>query len=346
MPNGGSSSQIVVNIRTLAANLTGVQRYARSLLQLLSDRVALVQPKPFACGGVRGHLWEQISLPFQTGGRLLWSPGNTGPLAVEKQVVSIMDAAALDHPEWFNRNFAVWYRFIIPRIARRARKVITISQFSRERLIEMCGIDPSKVAVTPLGYSDTFHPSTTEAIAAVKVRYKLPERYVVYVGSIEPRKNLARLVEAWARVAHLDCSLVMVGVQGRIFSDLNMPAASQTILQLGRVPDHDLAALYSGALFLVYPSLYEGFGLPPLEALACGCPAIVSHATSLPEVCGEAALYFDPESVDDIAEKITLALSDESLREHLRKRTLPRAHEFSWNRCADETFRILSSAVH
>ena len=344
MQNGGSS-QIVVNIRTLAANPTGVQRYARSVLELLSDRVALIQPKPRVCGGVRGHLWEQISLPFQTGGRLLWSPGNTGPLAVEKQVVSIMDASALDHPEWFSPNFAAWYGFIIPRIARRARRVITISEFSRERIVETCGIDWSKVAVTPLGYSGAFQPSTTEAIADVRARYKLPERYVVYVGSIEPRKNLARLVEAWTRVARRDCSLAIVGVQGRIFSDPNMPELPQTISQLGWVPDRDLPALYSGAFFFVYPSLYEGFGLPPLEAFACGCPAIVSRATSLPEVCGEAALYFDPESVKDIAEKIALALSDESLREDLRKRTLQRAHQFSWSRCADETFRILSEAV-
>jgi glycosyltransferase involved in cell wall biosynthesis len=340
----GEPRNIVVNIRTLAANLTGVQRYAGSILELLSDRVALVQPKPNSCGGLRGHVWEQTSLPFQTGGRLLWSPGNTGPLAVEKQVVSIMDASALDHPEWFSPNFAAWYRFIIPRIARRARKVITISEFSRTRLVEMCGIDSSKIAVTPLGYSGAFHPATPEAIADVGARYRLPKRYVVYVGSIEPRKNLARLVEAWTRLGDIDCALVMVGVQGRIFSDLNMPESSQRILQLGRVPDRDLPALYSGALFFVYPSLYEGFGLPPLEAMACGCPVIVSHATSLPEVCGDAALYFNPESVEDIAEKLSAALSDESLLEDLRKRTLPRAHQFSWGRCADETFSILSEA--
>jgi glycosyltransferase involved in cell wall biosynthesis len=341
MPRNGSR-QIVVNIRTLAADLTGVQRYAGSVLQLLSDRVALVQPGSSSCGGLRGHVWEQMSLPFQIGGRLLWSPGNTGPLAVEKQVVSIMDASALDHPEWFSPTFAAWYRFIIPRIARRARKVITISEFSRGRLVEMCGIDPGKVEVTPLGYSDAFHPASPHAIADVRVRYELPERYVVYVGSIEPRKNLARLVEAWLQLAQLDCALVMAGAQGRIFSDLNMPELPQTILQLGRVPERDLAALYSGALFFVYPSLYEGFGLPPLEAMACGCPAIVSYATSLPEVCGEAALYFNPESVEDIVEKLAFALSDESVREDLRARTLARARQFSWGRCADETFRILS----
>lgn len=210
--------------------------------------------------------------------------------------------------------------------------------------METCGIDPGKIAVTPLGYSDAFHPATPGAIADVGVRYKLPGRYVVYVGSIEPRKNLARLVEAWTRLGDVKCALVMVGVQARIFSDLNMPECSRRILQLGRVPDRDLPALYSGALFLAYPSLYEGFGLPPLEAMACGCPAIVSHATSLPEVCGEAALYFNPESVDDIVEKLAVALSDESLREDLRKKTLQRANQFSWGRCADETLRILSEA--
>jgi glycosyltransferase involved in cell wall biosynthesis len=341
----GASSEIVVNIRTLTANPTGVQRYAFALLELLRDRVAVVQPGSRACSGVRGHLWEQFSLPLQTKGRLLWSPGNTGPLSVEKQVVSIMDASALDHPEWFSPSFAAWYRFVLPRIAKRARRVITISEFSRERLVKACGIDRSKVAVTALGYSDAFRPCTTEAVADVKARYKLPARYAVYVGSIEPRKNLPRLVEAWTQVAHHGCLLAIVGVRGRIFGRLNMPALPKTILQLGWVPDQDLPALYSGAFFFVYPSLYEGFGLPALEALACGCPVVVSRASALPEVCGDAALYFNPESAKDIAEKIALALGDDSLREELRKKALQQAHQFSWNRCADETLRVLSEAI-
>ncbi len=187
---------VTVNGRFMSQRITGVQRYAHELLARGGDRLAIVSPRAPA-QGVRGHFWEQSILPRHLNGGLLWSPCNTGPLTVRNQVVTIHDCSFHDCPNCFSSMFANWYRWLIPRLARRARRIITVSRFARGRLVEFTGVDEDRIVVIPNGVAEQFSPVPLHFVAEVKRRLKLPERYVLSVGSVEPRKNLPRLLKAW-----------------------------------------------------------------------------------------------------------------------------------------------------
>jgi Glycosyltransferase len=293
------SKSIVVNTRILQSHTTGVQRY---LLELLArapevERIAPLQ----VSAGMRGHAWEQLRLPGSCRGKLLWSPSNSGPLAVRNQVVTIHDMVPLDHPEWFNPRFTSWCRFLFPRLARRVKHVMVVSEFTRQRLIFHSGIEPEKVSVVHCGVDARFQPQSSEAIAAARAALQLPDsRYVLSVGSLEPRKNLGRLLLAWERLLPTmgaDVWLVVAGARGKqlVFRDVpELERLPERVFLSGYVPDELLPALYAGAMAFVYPSVYEGFGFPPLEAMACGTPTLVGNRASIPEVVGNAALRVDP----------------------------------------------------
>src|SRR5258707_8147845 len=165
-----------VNLRTLGSQITGVQRYLLSLLPHLPSELSSVKPSR-ALHGIKGHLWEQFYLPTQLKHRLLWSPGNTGPLGVSRQVLTVHDAAALDHPEWFERKFTLWYSALLPRLIRKVRAIITVSHFSKERIVRLTGVDPERVNVIFNGVDKRFRPAGAEAIQAVKAKYDLDEPY-------------------------------------------------------------------------------------------------------------------------------------------------------------------------
>jgi glycosyltransferase involved in cell wall biosynthesis len=253
----------------------------------------------------------------------------------------------LDHPEWFNRRFAQWYAWLLPRLAKRVRRIVTISEFTKRRVIELLGIAPEKIVVIPNGVDASFSPRPTEEVVAVRCELGiLSPSYLLYVGSLEPRKNLRRLLEAWNKVQALvpkDIVLVVAGAAGsaRVFGSASVDESSPRAVFTGYVADEWLPALYSGALAVIYPSLYEGFGLPPLEAMACGVPVLTSNNTSLPEVAGDGALLIDPHDVNSIAEGIVAVVQNELLREDLARRGLARASQFTWGRTARETLRVL-----
>jgi glycosyltransferase involved in cell wall biosynthesis len=265
-------------------------------------------------------------------------------LTLSNQVVTIHDASTLDHPEWFERKFAAWYQYLLPRLVRRVRRVLTVSEFSRERLLAISGVAPEKIVAIPLGVSEDFKPSTGEEIASLRQRFSLERPYVLALGSLEPRKNLKGLFAAWQILlsTNQDCELVVVGDRGRVFRDQGFEKVPEKVRFLGYVDNKDLPALYSGARIFIFPSLYEGFGLPPLEAMACGCPVIVSKTASLPEVCGNACLYCDPYQPEGIAEQMEQIVQDDSLRSKLSEKGMDRASEFSWDRTAERTWKILS----
>lgn len=300
--------------------------------------------------GPMGHLWEQLLLPRLTSGRVLWSPANAGPVALERQVVTFHDIAVLDHPEWFGKRFAAWYRWLVPRLARRAKRIIAVSEFTKGRLVNSLGIDSSKVAVIPNGIDDRFR--RTNRVDICRVRSRLPESsstYVLNVGSLEPRKNLARLLEAWSQcVDHIPQSvwLVITGIKGasQVFGTMPQMSLPRRVHLTGFVPERELPALYCGALTLVYPSVYEGFGLPALEAMASGVPPIVGDNTSLPELVRYAGLCIDPFNVGAIAEAIIRMVNDIDLRVELGRRSIARSHLFDWNRTARATWKVLLEA--
>ena len=347
MPGGDA---IIVNTRSQSAGLTGVQRYTERLCAWLGERLETVQPSRMH-QGFSGHLWEQAVLPIHAGRRLLWSPANTGPLRLRRQVLTVHDVASLEHPEWFDAKFAAWYRWLTPRLVKRVSRVITISEFSRQRLAESAKCDPSLITVIPLGVDDRFHPRQRDEIRAVMQKLRIPTaNYVLSLGSLEPRKNLPRLMQAWSRcVARLgdDVSLVVAGAPGRtrIFRELKLGDRPARVHTVGFVDDADLPALYSGAIALAYPSMYEGFGLPVLEAMACGTVPVASNATALPEVTGGAGLLVDVFDVEAIGHAIVSLIEDSDLRNQLRMRAIERSRLFSWERAAKLTSQVLDEAL-
>jgi len=337
---------IICNCRNLSATLTGVQRYTTEILGRAGERIGRIEPG-HALVGSRGHIWEQTVLPFLLGGNLLWSPSNTGPILVERQVVSIMDLSPLDHPEWTSPAFSRLYRTIIPILVKRVRAIITISEFSRHRILDHFPFADGKVYVTPLAADKRFRPASAFEKQSVAKMLDLPNRpYILALGSLEPRKNLRNLIHAWKCLSNglrKDVSLIIAGAIGRreIFGEQKLLPVSENVVFLGHVSDELLPALYSGALATIYVSMYEGFGLPALEAMSCGCPVIVSNTTSLPEVIGDSGVSVDPACIESIAGAITNIVNDSALRKRLSVMGLNRSKEFSWQKTFEMTWKVL-----
>jgi glycosyltransferase involved in cell wall biosynthesis len=357
-----------INARFVTQPLTGVQRYAFEVCRRLPDypliapqgghatyRLLLDSPlfhcvrAPLGRGALAGHAWEQWTLPRRVPeDAWLWSPGGSGPLSVRRQVLTIHDIAWLEHPEWYGRAFVLWYRWLMPRLVRRVAHVITVSEFSKRRIVERLGVAGEDVSIVPLGVDERFRVLPPEEVRPVLDRLRVRTPYLLAVSALSSRKNLDRLLEGWRLLAPqaADLWLVVVGQAGLAFSDTGRaPEWPERTLPLGRVHDADLVALYNGALAYVYPSLYEGFGLPPLEAMACGAPVIAANATALPEVVGEAALLVDPLSVEAICDAMGRVVADAALREQLRAKGLRRIAEFSWDRTATQVRQTLQTVA-
>ena len=253
-----------------------------------------------------------------------------------------------DHHKPLNR----WYlNLTMPLYCRRATRIIAVSARTRDDLIAAYGLPPEKVVVVHEAAAPHFRPQPPERIAAVRARYGLPERYILAVGTIEPRKNLSRLLTVFERLHKegLTEGWVVVGRRGWLYGDffarLERSPARDAVRFPGYVPDEDLPAIYAGAQALVFPSLYEGFGLPVLEAMACGTPVAASRGSSIPEVGGEAALYFDPLDVEEMTEAIRRLLRDPALQRAMRERGLAQARKFSWARAAAETLAVYRAVL-
>ena len=343
-------TQIALNARFHSHRPTGMQRYALELSSRFGGHLDPLKPdRPLR--GPSGHLWEQLFLPSAVRGRLLWSPNTTGPLAIEKQVCTFHDLIPLDHPEWFNHRFAQWYQWLLPRLAKRVRRIIAISEFTKQRIVDLLGVSPRKVAVIPNGVDARFSPRLEEEMeAARKVLGIGRAPYLLCVGSLEPRKNLGRLLAAWhkAQTAAPD-EMVLVVAGGsanlRVFESAEFGTVPPRVHFTGYVSDEFLPSLYSGAVALLYPSLYEGFGLPPLEAMACGTPVVTSRNTSMPEVVGGAALLVDPFDIDSIAAAILQVVSSASLRDTLSAKGLVQAARFTWESAARQTLAVLLQEI-
>jgi glycosyltransferase involved in cell wall biosynthesis len=324
-----------------------MQRYGVEMATRMAGELDVVKPRR-PLRGAEGHMWEQAYLPRAARGRLLWSPNNTGPLAIARQVCTIHDIIPLDRPEWFTPGFARLYRWLMPRLARRVQHIIAISEFTRQRLIDKLGVRPERISVIYNGVDSCFSPRPADEIEHMRAELGIPSpHYILCLGSVEPRKNQARLLRAWERVARRfpsDVHLVVAGARGSstVFNDVAIDCVPDRVHFTGYVKQEHLPALYSGALALCYPSLYEGFGLPPVEAMACGTPVVTSATTSLPEVVGDAAVLVDPEDIDDIGEGIRRVVESTDLRAWLRYAGQARAARFSWDEAAALTRGVLN----
>lgn len=335
--------KIFVNGRFRSHKVTGIQRYAHEITRRLDFPV--LEPGRILKGW-RGHAWEQMNLPVRSFGGLLWSPCAAGPLIAPRHVVTFHDLFTIDSPEWYRPAFARAYRALLTSLSRTATHIIAVSRFTQSRLVERLNVHPDHVTVIHHGIDfKTFYRAEDQALRA-RSELKLPsDQYILCVGSLEPRKNLRRLLLAWAEIAGSlppDLWLVVAGSRDiNVYTAPGFPAIPERVMFTGYVPEALLAGLYSGSLGFVYPSLGEGFGFPPLEAMACGVPVFTSNVTSLPEVCGSAAIYGDPANTADLARGIKLLCSDAPLRERLRSLGQKQVSQFTWERAVQATGELL-----
>jgi glycosyltransferase involved in cell wall biosynthesis len=371
--------QIGINGRSLFRQLTGVQHYAREVTRALcalapeeinftvfSGREGRgMEPglplaaSPVPAGGpLRGMVWEQTVLrrmAAKAGVDVLFSPANLAPLyPPASSVVTIHDLSFLLFPEYFSRSFGLYYRNIIPRIVEQATAVITDSESSKQDLVDHLGVSPAKVTAIHLGVAPYFRKRIKKAdLEAVRQRHGLPPKFFLSVSSLEPRKNLGKLVQAYGLLPNEikgEFKLVLVGAGNRLFADpglsgelMRLPAGS--VITPGYIPEADLPAVYRLSTALVFPSFYEGFGLPVLEAMAASTPVITSRCSSLPEVAGPAAALIDPESAEEIAAAMELLALDSGTRNLLIERGKKRASGFTWEKTAKETLEVLKTAA-
>ena len=326
--------QVVVNGRFLGRRVTGVERYGREILQCIGHEYSLESTR---WQGWRGHAWEQFILPARLReSSVLWSPANTGPIMARRQALTVHDLSPLEHPEWFQKRFSVWYRLFLPIVLKRVQRVFTPSNYVKQKITRRFGI--KEVVVTPNGVDRSlFHPCAKQS------RPDLPGEYVLFVGTLEPRKNLERLFQAWNEIKDefTGMWLLVAGVSGNVFKSIRVSKDMDRVRFLGYVDDQTLAGLYAGASLFVLPSQDEGFGLPALEAMASGVPVIVSDGGALPEVVGDAGMTFCLSDPHGLKQSMKECLSNPGLREELRERGLERAKKFSWQTTAEIVWKDL-----
>ena len=307
--------------------------------------------------------WHRLRLPlfvelFTGRVDLFHSPDFTLPPVLRaRTLVTVHDLSFLRVPDCFPDGLLRYLETAVPRAVRRADHVIADSHATCLDLIELLGAPQGKVSVIHSGVEPRFHhmsdTASGETMATVRCKYDLPQRFVLSVGTIQPRKNLARLVEAFGRLIAqrptLDWDLVIAGGKGwlyeEVFEQARVPGLEGRVRFIGFVDDADLPALYNLAGLFVFPSLYEGFGLPPLEAMACGVPVVCSKVSSLPEVVGDAALTIDPLDVTGLAEAMRRAIEDASLRSSLVQQGRARAAQFTWSKAAQELLKVYSDVI-
>jgi glycosyltransferase involved in cell wall biosynthesis len=357
------SMMLALNGRFLTQGLTGVQRFASELaaaMDALAGRsrwpaTRVLMPRgavsatfgnmeATSVGRITGHGWEQFELPWHARGHFLLSLGNTAPvLAGERQAVVIHDAGVFDTPESYSPQFRTWYQLLHRTLARTGASLITVSEFSRGRIAACLEIDPARLSVMPEGGEHILRePADPGALS----RHGLTAgQYALAVGTRAAHKNLDALGDAAALLAARGLTLAAVGAANPVVFRPAAVAKGPGAIALGRVSDAELRAFYEGALCLIFPSRYEGFGLPPLEAMACGCPVVTSRAGALPEVCGDAALYFDAADPRSLTEALQRLLDEAGLAAEMRERGLARADEFSWRRAAEVLLRTIEPAA-
>ncbi len=350
---------IFINGRFLTQPMTGVERYAYNICKAMAH---LHQPFTIVCpkapihqdydvsdmtivyyGIGNSHFWEQCVLPFFFIGKkdyVALSFTGLGSIFIRHKIMTVHDLAFLKNPSWYSRTYYWYYRFMTPLAVKTSQHILTVSEFSKNEILSFYPFLKSEDISVVYNAIDcqlfkplppTISPSPSEP-------------FVLCVSSIDPRKNFARLIEACQGLTN--AKLYIVGKYNRVFSQqMRLDTTSDHIHFLGRVSDEELVRLYNQAACFVFPSLYEGFGLPPLEAMACGCPVLVSDIPVEREVCGDAALYFNPFEPCDILHTLTQYLSNtDVIKEKMRQKGFENITRFSWENSAQVLIKIVKKS--
>lgn len=339
-------NRLYVNGRFLTRPMSGVERYAYKVCKAMSS---LGQPFTLVCpktqiqscydisnfqiefyGYGNSHLWEQVVLPFFFINKkdfLLLNFTGLGPIGVANKVMTIHDLSFLENPKWFSKSYYWWYKMMTPLAVRTSKHVLTVSEFSKSEILRFYPFLKSDNVTVAYGAADeAFHVDDT--------RKSSVEPFVLAVSSLDPRKNFSSLIEAFHGIK--EAKLYIAGAYNRVFTSNNLDTQQLSNIKfLGRVSDSELLQLYNQARCFVFPSVYEGFGLPPIEAMHCGCPVLASDIHVLREVCGDAAVYFNPydiQNMRDTIEQFLHASADDCLS--MKERGFTNAKRFNWERTA------------
>lgn len=360
--------QIAINGRFLGRRITGVDRFAHEVLRVFDSlyqknnreinkfSFRIFVPSGSKIGAkfrylpvqevgriFKGQLWEQFELPFYLKGySLLLNPCNTAPLVIRNQIIVVHDATPLRIPKAFTFAFRNWYRFLIPALGFFAKQIITVSNFSKDEI--------HKVFKIPLAKIKVVHEAGSHILSSKKRSGTFADfsqrRFVLMIGNQSEHKNFNFVISAYERIQNPDFDLVIAGGKIlRVFDKKGLLDTSRKIKYLGYVADWELKELYQKALCFIYPSIYEGFGIPLLEAMSCGCPVLASNITAIPEVCGEAASLFNPYNQNEFLKLLRKITSNGSYRKELSRKGLIRSSQFSWEVAAKKILTICSESI-
>jgi glycosyltransferase involved in cell wall biosynthesis len=362
---------IIIDARAVTNNRTGIGNYTVNLAEglvkvdvqncykVLSTHFRhKIKNWPLLSGFFRViiYCYDNSIFPFQLALKktaLYHNPAFILPLLNfgYKKIITIHDLGFYVFGSKFARNWHSWHlRFMLPYSIRHADKIIAVSQATKQQIIDIFKVASEKIVVTYEGVSEKFRLIQDKiGVEKVLAKYGIKRPYILFVGTMDPRKNLVRLIKAFqeAKKTLSDLKLVIVGSKGELYTpELNKLISAGDIVLTGYVGEEDLAYLYNGADVFAFPSLYEGFGLPILEAMACGTPVITSQVYSMPEVAGDAALLVDPENIEEIAAAIRRLINDHELRKGLIEKGLARAKQFTWAKTAAETLAIYQEVIN
>jgi glycosyltransferase involved in cell wall biosynthesis len=357
---------IFINGRFLTQGITGVQRYARETLlcmdELLAEKKSICPnttwtvlappntPQPdlrhidfLTVGRLQGHAWEQLDLAWHSRRGLLFSFGFTGPLLHANQIITVHDGAVVRIPDAYTTKFRLWYTFMVSKLVSRGPATIAVSEFSKKEAIACFGAASNRVHVVTEGWQ---HLHRIQADKSILEKHKLPVgKYMLAVSSATPNKNFGAIVQAM-RILGADAPICVVAGASNNAVFKQSESNYKNMIKVGYVSDEELKALYQHAACFVFPSFYEGFGIPPMEAMSLGCPVIASTAEAVQEVCGDAALYFDPNQPKELAQRLKEFFTDSQLPIKLAQAGHSRASQFSWQHGAKLNLQVILNALN